>query len=105
MSNQQILGMQLAQLSRDASAAVSMLCYELVLHPLNFGIICGHLLSGLLSQLCQGAARRLGTQKKNVEVVESVGVAGKSDSNRTLRYFRLEVILFPLHLSTISKCC
>ncbi|XP_071901338.1 uncharacterized protein [Coffea arabica] len=60
MSNQQILGMQLAQLSRDASAA--------------------------------GAARRLGTQKKNVEVVESVGVAGKSDSNRTMRYFRLEFL-------------
>ncbi|CAI9114356.1 OLC1v1015064C1 [Oldenlandia corymbosa var. corymbosa] len=59
MSNQQILGMQLAQLSRDASAA--------------------------------GAARRLGTQKKNIEVVESVGAAGKSDSNRTSRYFRLEL--------------
>ncbi|KAL3506409.1 hypothetical protein ACH5RR_031791 [Cinchona calisaya] len=60
MSNQQILGMQLAQLSRDASAA--------------------------------GAARRLGTQKKNIEVVESVGAAGKSDSNRTTRYFRLELL-------------
>ncbi|KAL3528618.1 hypothetical protein ACH5RR_007940 [Cinchona calisaya] len=60
MSDQQILGMQLAQLSRDASAA--------------------------------GAARRLGTQKKNIEVVESVGAAGKSDSNRTTRYFRLELL-------------
>ncbi|KAI5665445.1 hypothetical protein M9H77_15298 [Catharanthus roseus] len=60
MSNQQILGMQLAQLSRDASAA--------------------------------GAARRLGTQKKNIEVIESVGVSGKSDPNRKVRYFRLEVI-------------
>ncbi|XP_052181673.1 uncharacterized protein LOC127794537 [Diospyros lotus] len=60
MSNQQSLGMQLAQLSRDASAA--------------------------------GAARRLVTQKKNVEVVESVGVAGKSDPNRTVKYFRLEFL-------------
>ncbi|XP_059641894.1 uncharacterized protein LOC132283876 [Cornus florida] len=58
MSNQQSLGMQLAQLGRDASAA--------------------------------GAARRLTTQKKDLEVVESVGVAGKSDSNQTVKYFRLE---------------
>ncbi|KAM7471832.1 hypothetical protein LguiA_010015 [Lonicera macranthoides] len=57
MSNQQSLGMQLAQLGRDASAA--------------------------------GAARRLTTQRKLVEV-ESVGVAGKSDSKRTVKYFRLE---------------
>ncbi|CAL5327890.1 unnamed protein product [Camellia sinensis] len=60
MSNQQSLGMQLAQLSRDASAA--------------------------------GAARRLTTQRKNLEVVESVGVAGKSDSNRSVKYFRLEFL-------------
>ncbi|KAL7202976.1 hypothetical protein ACSBR1_034429 [Camellia fascicularis] len=60
MSNQQSLGMQLAQLSRDASAA--------------------------------GAAQRMITQKKNIEIVESVGVAGKSDSNRTMKYFRLEFV-------------
>ncbi|KAL7191160.1 hypothetical protein ACSBR2_023263 [Camellia fascicularis] len=60
MSNQQSLGMQLAQLSRDASAA--------------------------------GAARRLTTQRKNLEVVESVGVAGKSDSNHSVKYFRLEFL-------------
>lgn len=30
------------------------------------------------------------TQKKNVEI-ESVGVAGKNDSNRVKKYFRLEV--------------
>lgn len=60
MSNQQSLGIQLAQLSRDASAA--------------------------------GAARRLTTQKKNLEVVESVGVAGKSDFNRVKKYFRLEFL-------------
>ncbi|RVX17108.1 5'-nucleotidase SurE [Vitis vinifera] len=59
MSNQQSLGIQLAQLSRDASAA--------------------------------GAARRLTTQRKNVEIVESVGVAGKTDFNRVKKYFRLEV--------------
>ncbi|KAL7174638.1 hypothetical protein ACSBR2_033808 [Camellia fascicularis] len=60
MSNQQSHGMQLAQLSRDASAA--------------------------------GAAQRMITQKKNIEIVESVGVAGKSDSNRTMKYFRLEFV-------------
>ncbi|KAB1218409.1 5'-nucleotidase SurE [Morella rubra] len=59
MSNQQSLGIQLAQLGRDASAA--------------------------------GAARRLTTQKKNVEI-ESVGVAVKSDSNRVKKYFRLEFL-------------
>ncbi|XP_057978484.1 uncharacterized protein LOC131164939 [Malania oleifera] len=60
MSNQQSLGLQLAQLSRDASAA--------------------------------GAARRLTTQRKNVEI-ESVGAAGKSDSNRAVKkYFRLEFV-------------
>ncbi|KAF9613067.1 hypothetical protein IFM89_005515 [Coptis chinensis] len=58
MSNQQSLGIQLAQLSRDASAA--------------------------------GAARRLNTQKKNVEI-ESVGAAGKSDQ-RVKKYFRLEFL-------------
>ncbi|KAL8138546.1 hypothetical protein V2J09_004547 [Rumex salicifolius] len=57
MSNQQSLGMQLAQLSRDASAA--------------------------------GAARRLNTHKKNVEI-ESVGVAGKSGYERVKKYFRQE---------------
>ncbi|XP_042507332.1 5'-nucleotidase SurE-like [Macadamia integrifolia] len=59
MSNQQSLGLQLAQLSRDASAA--------------------------------GAARRIGTQRKNVEI-ESVGVAGKPDSQRVKKYFRLEFL-------------
>ncbi|KAL1345120.1 hypothetical protein HN51_018908 [Arachis hypogaea] len=59
MANQQGgLGLQFAQLGRDASAA--------------------------------GAARRLATQKKNLEVIESVGASGKSDSNRVKKYFRLE---------------
>ncbi|KAI3524979.1 hypothetical protein L1887_03650 [Cichorium endivia] len=58
MSNQPGMGLQLAQLGRDASAA--------------------------------GAARRLNSQKKNLEVVESVGVSGKVDPNRTVKYFRLE---------------
>ncbi|XP_073299280.1 uncharacterized protein [Primulina huaijiensis] len=53
------LGMQFAQLGRDASAA--------------------------------GAARRLTTQKKDIEVVESVGAAGKSDFKRTVKHFRLEM--------------
>ncbi|XP_047314737.1 5'-nucleotidase SurE-like [Impatiens glandulifera] len=59
MPNQQMLGMQLAQLGRDASAA--------------------------------GAQR----QKKNVEVVESVGAsaAGKSASSRAaVKYFRMEFL-------------
>ncbi|KAF2297574.1 hypothetical protein GH714_038734 [Hevea brasiliensis] len=58
LSNQQSLGMKLAQLSRDASAA--------------------------------GAARRLNSRRKNVEI-ESVGVAGKVTSPQTVKkYFRLE---------------
>lgn len=60
MSNQQSLGIQLAQLSRDASAA--------------------------------GAARRLITQRKTVEI-ESIGVAEKTDSKRPVnKYFRLEFL-------------
>ena len=39
----------------------------------------------------QGAARRLTTQRKNVLEIESVGAAGKSDSNRVKKYFRMEV--------------
>ncbi|KAF7843515.1 5'-nucleotidase surE [Senna tora] len=59
-ANQQGLGLQLAQLGRDASAA--------------------------------GAARRLTTQKQNLEVIESVGASGKSKPSRVKKYFRLEVI-------------
>ncbi|KAK4774112.1 hypothetical protein SAY87_029131 [Trapa incisa] len=57
MSNHQSLGLQLAQLSRDASAA--------------------------------GAARRLTTQKKNVEI-DSIGAMGKPDTEKVKKYFRLE---------------
>ncbi|CAI9753772.1 unnamed protein product [Fraxinus pennsylvanica] len=39
-----------------------------------------------------GAARRLATQKKNIEIVESVGAAGKLDFKRTVKYFRLEML-------------
>ncbi|KAK7325104.1 hypothetical protein VNO77_29186 [Canavalia gladiata] len=61
LANQQGgLGLQFAQLGRDASAA--------------------------------GAARRLATQKKNLEIVESIGAAGKSDPNRVKKYFRLEFL-------------
>ncbi|XP_076886969.1 uncharacterized protein LOC143536982 [Bidens hawaiensis] len=56
--NQPGMGMQFAQLGRDASAAA--------------------------------AQRRLNSQKKNLEVVESVGVSGKVDPNRKVKYFRLE---------------
>ncbi|XP_004486847.1 uncharacterized protein [Cicer arietinum] len=54
------LGLQFAQLGRDASAA--------------------------------GAARRLATQKKNLEIIESTGAAGKPDTNRVKKYFRLEFL-------------
>ncbi|KAJ8645004.1 hypothetical protein MRB53_006752 [Persea americana] len=61
LSKQQSLGIQLAQLSRDASAA--------------------------------GAARRLQSQRKNVEI-ESVAEAGKPDTQRgtVTKYFRLEFL-------------
>ncbi|KAI5336812.1 PREDICTED: 5'-nucleotidase [Prunus dulcis] len=59
MNSQQSLGIQLAQLGRDASAA--------------------------------GAARRVTTQRKNVEI-ESTGAAGKSDFERVKKYFRLEFV-------------
>lgn len=39
----------------------------------------------------QGAARRLATQKKNLEIIESTGAAGKPDTNKVKKYFRLEV--------------
>ncbi|RRT51209.1 hypothetical protein B296_00051248 [Ensete ventricosum] len=62
MSMHQSLGIQLAQLGRDASAA--------------------------------GAARRIGAQRKIVEI-ESVAAAGKSEQREVLKkYFRLEVRLF-----------
>ncbi|KAK9060514.1 hypothetical protein SSX86_021218 [Deinandra increscens subsp. villosa] len=57
-ANQPGMGLQFAQLGRDASAA--------------------------------GAARRLSSQKKDLEVVESVGVSGKVNLNRIVKYFRLE---------------
>lgn len=59
MANQPGMGLQLAQLGRDASAA--------------------------------GAARRLNSQKKSLEVIESIGVSGKVDPNRVVKYFRLEL--------------
>ncbi|QCE09073.1 5'-nucleotidase [Vigna unguiculata] len=59
MANQGGLGLQFAQLGRDASAAV---------------------------------ARRLATQKKNLEIIESTGAAGKSDPNKVKKYFRLEFL-------------
>lgn len=47
----------------------------------------------------QGAARRVTTQRKNVEI-ESTGGAGKSDFERVKKYFRLEVnnFLAPKHI-------
>ncbi|KAG6397986.1 hypothetical protein SASPL_139436 [Salvia splendens] len=54
------MGLNIAQLSRDASAA--------------------------------GAARRLTTQKKDIEVVESVGVSPKAHFKKTVKYFRAEML-------------
>lgn len=92
MSNQQSLGLQLAQLGRDASAAVSRSHCELLKKKkrLMEGLYCPFPVFIFLVGVFQGAARRLNTQKKHVEI-ESVGVAGKSDSNRVKKYFRLEV--------------
>ncbi|XP_050375805.1 uncharacterized protein LOC126793351 [Argentina anserina] len=59
MSSQQSLGIQLAQLGREASIA--------------------------------GAARRLNSQRKNEEI-ESVGVARKMCSQKTIKFFRLEFL-------------
>nr|GMC98588.1 GDSL esterase/lipase At4g10955-like [Ipomoea batatas] len=47
--------------------------------------------SFILKLNCGGVALRLTTQRKSIEVVESVGVAGKSDPKQTAKYFRLEV--------------
>ncbi|XP_047171030.1 5'-nucleotidase SurE-like [Vigna umbellata] len=59
MSNQQSLGIMLAKLGRDASAAA--------------------------------AARRLNSNRKNVEI-ESIGVAGKFSSQQSIKkYFRMEL--------------
>ncbi len=40
----------------------------------------------------QGAARCLTTQRKNLEIAESVGAAGKAGPERVKKYFRLELI-------------
>jgi 5'-nucleotidase len=93
------LGLQFAQLGRDASAAVSILhyiqstCY-VDIFCLVFRAILIHLIYWcwyLDPFLLQGAARRLATQKKNLEIIESTGAAGKPDTNRVKKYFRLEV--------------
>ena len=47
----------------------------------------------------QGAARRLTTQRKNVEI-ESVG-AVKSDNNKVKKFFRMEVGKIPTKKSEV----
>ncbi|KAI3905197.1 hypothetical protein MKX01_017443, partial [Papaver californicum] len=49
-----------------------------------------------------GAARPLTTQRKNVEV-ESVGVAGKTDTQRVKRYFRLESFSYLLVVGVVER--
>lgn len=106
MSNQQSLGIQLAQLSRDASAAVSIFFFFFFhLQDLTTGLLqwvyeLFKCLNAFFFFLCQGAARRLATQRKNLEVVESVGAAGKSDFNRSVKYFQQEVAKFDKCYST-----
>ena len=57
-----------------------------------------------LDKVCifsQGAARRLTTQRKNVEI-ESVG-AVKSDNNKVKKFFRMEVGKIPTKKSRGSE--
>nr|GMD16931.1 5'-nucleotidase SurE-like [Ipomoea batatas] len=60
----------------------------------------------------RGVALRLTTQRKSIEVVESVGVAGKSDPKQTAKYFRLEMAFcfkngldFGLYANNIAVTC
>lgn len=88
------MGLNFAQLSRDASAAVGSLKIFQFVVSLSL-VVVGVFLVGCDSYVScfipQAAARRLSTQKKDIEVVESVGVSGKSDFKRTVKYFRAEV--------------
>lgn len=94
--------MQFAMLNRDASAAVRIRFIVIFRIFTNLvGLEVFHLVSSNCYYwwfLPQGAARRLATQKKNIEVVESVGVAGKSDFKRTVKYFRAEVQVYMLRI-------
>ncbi|KAL2516363.1 Survival protein SurE-like phosphatase/nucleotidase [Forsythia ovata] len=92
---QQNNAMQLAQLGRDASAAVKLPLYVLfvvhfTLRMLLHAISCS-LQIFTIENFFRVHARRLATQKKNIEIVESVGAA-KSDFKRTVKYFRLEML-------------
>jgi 5'-nucleotidase len=101
MGMHQSLGFQLAQLGKDASAAVRR--HYLVLQKfvtcsqkiLNL-IFCFHL---------QGAARRVNAQRKLVEV-ESVAAAGKQEVRVIKKLFRAEVIAFSVDFDLAkSHCC
>lgn len=78
--------MQLAQLSRDASAAVRSFVRCMIVFCCFSS--CGS--NSVKYVVSQGAARRSTSQQKNVEV-DSVGVSKKSDFNRTVKYFIQEV--------------
>jgi len=95
MSNQQSVGIMLAKLGRDASAAVR------ISHLLFFFIGTFFQLSHFFfNGTCivsyttlQAAARRVNSNRKNVEI-ESTGVAGKFSPQQSIKkYFRMEVPL------------
>lgn len=85
------MGLNIAQLSRDASAAVGSLY---IVNMLFIFYLCS-MWQLLWCLNPQGAARRLTTQKKDIEVVESVGVSPKAHFKKTVKYFRAEV-KFPM---------
>ena len=88
MGMHQSLGIQLAQLGKDASAAVRR-------HSFIHGNFVMSSLAHYLIDFCrylQGAARRVSAQRKTVEV-ESVAAAGKQEAREVVKkLFRAEVI-------------
>jgi len=88
MGMHQSLGIQLAQLGKDASAAVRR-------HSFIHGNFVMSSLAHYLIDFCrylQGAARRVSAQRKTVEV-ESVAAAGKQEAREVVKkLFRAEFV-------------
>ena len=88
MGMHQSLGIQLAQLGKDASAAVRRHSF------IHGNFVMSSLAHSLIDFCCylQGAARRVSAQRKTVEV-ESVAAAGKEEAREVVKkLFRAEVI-------------
>ena len=88
MGMHQSLGIQLAQLGKDASAAVRRHSF------IHGNFVMSSLAHSLIDFCCylQGAARRVSAQRKTVEV-ESVAAAGKQEAREVVKkLFRAEVI-------------